>query len=174
MFIVGSVIASVTVILVCWLPAFLIYCAQHKADGRRLQASETVLSATRVQFVWHRGGKNQSQDPGSEISACIQILHKGRLQGPAASTSEAQELIANLNEDKMLYGSPFGSNDDWYWIYATVKAGETSFWTFPFWQWALHPWSCICHLQSVEWITVKRFWRASQQELPVSLEVFRF
>ena len=26
----------------------------------------------------------------------------------------------------MLYGSPFGSNDDWYWIYATVKAGEVS------------------------------------------------
>ena len=58
------------------------------------------------------------------IILCMQILHKGRLQGPVASTSEAQDLISNLNENKMLYGSPFGSNDDWYWIYATVKAGE--------------------------------------------------
>lgn len=23
----------------------------------------------------------------------------------------------------MLYSSPYGSNDDWYWMYATVKAG---------------------------------------------------
>ena len=54
----------------------------------------------------------------------MQILHKGRLQGPKASAKEAQELITNLCEEDMLYSSPFGSNDDWYWIYATVKAGK--------------------------------------------------
>jgi len=24
----------------------------------------------------------------------------------------------------MLYATPYGSNDDWYWIYAAIKAGE--------------------------------------------------
>ena len=58
------------------------------------------------------------------IGLLLQVLHKRRLRDPKAKEGAAQELIQRLQEQHMLYASPFGSNDDWYWIYAAVKAGK--------------------------------------------------
>jgi len=52
-----------------------------------------------------------------------QVLHTRRLHAPTARARDAVELIRNLKEEHMLYASPYGSNDDWYWIYAAIKAG---------------------------------------------------
>ena len=29
-----------------------------------------------------------------------------------------------LKDENLIYPTPYGSNDDWYWMYATVKAGK--------------------------------------------------
>ena len=58
------------------------------------------------------------------IRSPLQVLHKRRLRDPKAKERGAQELIQRLQEQHMLYASPFGSNDDWYWIFAAVKAGK--------------------------------------------------
>ena len=53
----------------------------------------------------------------------LQVLHRGRTRGPEARTPKAAQLLQRLRDKKMLYESPAGSNDDWYWIYAAARAG---------------------------------------------------
>ncbi len=43
---------------------------------------------------------------------------------PQARAPAAQELLRQLTEAGSFYATPAGSNDDWYWIYASVTAGE--------------------------------------------------
>ena len=53
----------------------------------------------------------------------LQVLHKGRTQAPVARKPESQKVLKQLQDAHEIYLAPFGSNDDWYWIYAAVKAG---------------------------------------------------
>lgn len=46
---------------------------------------------------------------------------------PIAKQPENQKLLKQLREDHEIYLAPFGSNDDWYWIYAAVKAGKPGY-----------------------------------------------
>lgn len=41
-----------------------------------------------------------------------------------ARAPAAQQLLRELTEAGSFYATPAGSNDDWYWIYASVTAGE--------------------------------------------------
>jgi proteinaceous RNase P len=50
------------------------------------------------------------------------VLHQGRLKGPRDAA--ANSLLQRLRAEKSLYATPYGSNDDWYWLYAAVQAGE--------------------------------------------------
>ena len=34
--------------------------------------------------------------------------------------------MKRLEDENMLYVVPYGGNDDWYWIYATVAEGRKS------------------------------------------------
>ncbi|KAL4448170.1 hypothetical protein ABPG75_005389 [Micractinium tetrahymenae] len=52
------------------------------------------------------------------------MLHVGRTKAPQARAPAAQELLRQLTEAGSFYATPAGSNDDWYWIYASVTAGE--------------------------------------------------
>lgn len=52
------------------------------------------------------------------------VLHINRTRGPAASTPKARALLKRLTEQNKFYAAPMGSNDDWYWMYAAVVAGE--------------------------------------------------
>ena len=52
------------------------------------------------------------------------ILHVNRTRGGPASTHKAKSLLRNLNEEQCFYAAPQGSNDDWYWMYAAVSAGQ--------------------------------------------------
>ena len=54
----------------------------------------------------------------------MQLLHRSRLNASAAKKPEAAAFLESLRREKQLYGAPFGSNDDWYWLYAAVHAGE--------------------------------------------------
>ncbi|KAK6163576.1 hypothetical protein DH2020_000440 [Rehmannia glutinosa] len=48
------------------------------------------------------------------------ILHKKRVRSLLEDASK-RELIDEWMDQGVLYGTPFGSNDDWYWLYAAVK-----------------------------------------------------
>lgn len=48
------------------------------------------------------------------------VLHKKRLRA-LLENAYYRELLEEWINEKVLYGTPFGSNDDWYWLYAAVK-----------------------------------------------------
>ncbi|EFN56261.1 hypothetical protein CHLNCDRAFT_145111 [Chlorella variabilis] len=52
------------------------------------------------------------------------LLNVGRTKAAQARAPAAQALMRELGEAKSFYVTPAGSNDDWYWIYAAVTAGE--------------------------------------------------
>lgn len=53
------------------------------------------------------------------------LLHAGRTKGPRASHPRAVALLNSWRSSKTLYTTPFGSNDDWFWMYAAVHAGPS-------------------------------------------------
>ncbi|XP_059659383.1 proteinaceous RNase P 2 isoform X2 [Cornus florida] len=48
------------------------------------------------------------------------ILHNKRIRSLLESASN-RELLEEWMVQGVLYGTPYGSNDDWYWLYAAVK-----------------------------------------------------
>ncbi|KAL4853023.1 Proteinaceous RNase P 2 [Chlorella vulgaris] len=52
------------------------------------------------------------------------LLNIGRTRALQARTPAAQALMKRLTDNHSFYVAPHGSNDDWYWIYAAVMAGE--------------------------------------------------
>lgn len=52
------------------------------------------------------------------------ILHVNRTRGGPANTYKAKSLLKDLTEEHCFYAAPQGSNDDWYWMYAAVSAGQ--------------------------------------------------
>ncbi|KAI7736819.1 hypothetical protein M8C21_015825, partial [Ambrosia artemisiifolia] len=48
------------------------------------------------------------------------ILHEKRLHTLLANPSN-REILEEWIDNGVLYGTPVGSNDDWYWLYASVK-----------------------------------------------------
>lgn len=54
----------------------------------------------------------------------LQLLHQSRVKADAAREPRAAALLERLRRDNCIYATPFGSNDDWYWLYAAVNAGE--------------------------------------------------
>lgn len=53
----------------------------------------------------------------------LMMLHVGRTKGPSAECKPGKTLLADLKKRHAFYATPTGSNDDWYWMYAAVKAG---------------------------------------------------
>lgn len=56
----------------------------------------------------------------------VQVLHQSRLKAGPANEPTAAAFLDKLRRQKQLYSAPFGSNDDWYWLYAAVQAGMCS------------------------------------------------
>ena len=54
-----------------------------------------------------------------------QVLHTGRMRSREARHPRAEQLLDRLRANHLLYISPVGSNDDWYWIYAAAQAGAS-------------------------------------------------
>lgn len=48
------------------------------------------------------------------------VLHKRRIAALFENASN-RDLLQNWTNQGILYGTPHGSNDDWYWLYAAVK-----------------------------------------------------
>ncbi|KAL3638930.1 hypothetical protein CASFOL_016837 [Castilleja foliolosa] len=48
------------------------------------------------------------------------VLHKKRVRSLLEDASK-RELVEEWMDKGVLYGTPYGSNDDWYWLYAAVK-----------------------------------------------------
>ena len=55
--------------------------------------------------------------------AALQVLHVGRTKSREARHPKAAQLLQRLKDNNLIYISPVGSNDDWYWIYAAAQAG---------------------------------------------------
>ena len=55
--------------------------------------------------------------------AAAQVLHESRVNAPWAKQPPARRLLQRLAAERSFYCAPHGSNDDWYWMYAAVRAG---------------------------------------------------
>ena len=55
--------------------------------------------------------------------AAAQVLHESRVHAPWAKQPPARRLLQRLADEHSFYMAPHGSNDDWYWMYAAVRAG---------------------------------------------------
>ena len=81
----------------------------------------------------------------THLAVAVQVLHQSRLKAGPAEEPSAAAFLDKLRREKQLYYAPFGSNDDWYWLYAAVQAGmapcqhlnlrqtacQSSAWTLP-------------------------------------------
>lgn len=50
----------------------------------------------------------------------------GRTKDPKALAGPGARLLEQLREAGSFYAADYGSNDDWYWMYAAVRAGKIS------------------------------------------------
>lgn len=59
------------------------------------------------------------------------MLHQSRVK-PAALAREprARAFMDGLKRRQAFYATPFGSNDDWYWLHAAVLGGAHVFQMF--------------------------------------------
>ncbi len=57
-------------------------------------------------------------------NACAQMLHQSRVKAVPARQRRAASFLERLRRENSFYATPFGSNDDWYWLYAAVKSGD--------------------------------------------------
>ena len=55
--------------------------------------------------------------------SAAQVLHESRVNAPWAKQPPARRLLQRLSAEHSFYCAPHGSNDDWYWMYAAVRAG---------------------------------------------------
>ena len=51
------------------------------------------------------------------------ILHENRVS-TAMKTEEGRRVLGVLKKHNCLFATPRGANDDWYWLYAAVAAGD--------------------------------------------------
>lgn len=63
----------------------------------------------------------EQQFPGQKI---LLILHHGRTVSKEARDPAAANLLQDLRDRKRFFSTPVGSNDDWYWLYASILAGK--------------------------------------------------
>ena len=54
----------------------------------------------------------------------VQVLHKARVKRQQETSPDDAAWIADMCQQGRLYVTPYGSNDDWYWMYAAVAAGS--------------------------------------------------
>lgn len=57
----------------------------------------------------------------------IAFLHQRRVEGGPARKPHNQALLAKWDGAGELFTTAHGSNDDWYWLYAAVHAGDKAF-----------------------------------------------
>ncbi|XP_077224724.1 proteinaceous RNase P 1 [Tasmannia lanceolata] len=50
------------------------------------------------------------------------VLHSRRVKGGPADNPKNKKLLESWQKSGVLYSTPVGSNDDWYWLYAAVSS----------------------------------------------------
>ncbi|MEW5306275.1 MAG: hypothetical protein WDW36_008749 [Sanguina aurantia] len=114
-----------------WAPPddFAKYMEWHKANG----PFDVLLDGANIAyFGQNRPGGGfwwpqiqsmmklaRARNPDAKI---LLMLHRKRLHDPEARTPEVKAFLAELNQSNEFYSTPPRSNDDWYWLYATVMA----------------------------------------------------
>jgi hypothetical protein len=50
------------------------------------------------------------------------VMHRSKAENIRASSPEGAAWVEDLNARGHLYVTPSGTDDDWYWLYACIKA----------------------------------------------------
>lgn len=99
-------------------------CIPHRPVTCRWHRTAVSAQLRKLQLgsmhVWQLSG---AQPPTLSHQVCPQVLHIGRTRSQEAKHPKAAQLLQRLRAQGLLYETPNGSNDDWYWIYASVSAG---------------------------------------------------
>lgn len=54
----------------------------------------------------------------------MQVLHVGRVKRQKETNPDDAAWIDMMCQQHRFFVTPYGSNDDWYWMYAAVAAGS--------------------------------------------------
>lgn len=57
-------------------------------------------------------------------AAALQVLHIGRVKRQKEINPDDAAWIDMMCQQERFFVTPYGSNDDWYWMYAAVAAGS--------------------------------------------------
>ncbi|KAL4527101.1 hypothetical protein Ndes2526A_g01506 [Nannochloris sp. 'desiccata'] len=108
---------------------FVLWLEQHGPFG-------AVIDAANVAFYgqnFDSGGFSFAQigavvdrlhETHAELRPLV-LLHVNRTKAQAAQSSTAVALLDRLRAEHCFFATPAGSNDDWYWMYAAVAAGNS-------------------------------------------------
>jgi len=92
---------------------------------RRTTRGDSVETLQRACFRRRPDASRQMPSaPSQARQPCpAQVLHESRTRAPWAKQPAAAAALRRLADAHSLYVAPHGSNDDWYWMYAAVRAG---------------------------------------------------
>ena len=69
---------------------------------------------------------SRTLDPLISLSDTLLTCYSISLSHSSLYHLSLQRILERLVSENMLYVVPWGANDDWYWIYATVMEGRES------------------------------------------------
>jgi len=90
------------------------YNQNFSSSGMNFQQLENVLQALRERRV-------EGDAPP------VAFLHQRRVENGPARKQQNQKLLEKWDAAQELFTTAHGSNDDWYWLYAAVHAGDSAF-----------------------------------------------
>nr|GMD04820.1 proteinaceous RNase P 1, chloroplastic/mitochondrial [Ipomoea batatas] len=84
-------------------------------------ANVSLLNHRDFSFLQLKSVVNQLHQMSKSKKLPLVVLHKNRVTGGPAVHPKNKKLLESWKKAGALYATPFGSNDDWYWLYAAVS-----------------------------------------------------
>lgn len=106
----------------CWMPASADHvCLENRDECCKVDANVACCTGGSGPVILTCPGFALGLSMGPMAAA--QVLHESRVNAPWAKQPPARRLLQRLAAEHSFYCAPHGSNDDWYWMYAAVRAG---------------------------------------------------
>lgn len=86
---------------------------------------DNVVDECRRRYCMTSSNKENGTSEASKQRPVV-FLHQRRTQDKAAKHQFGEKILTKLRQNKEIFVTPHGSNDDWYWLYAALVAGENA------------------------------------------------
>ena len=87
---------------------------------------ENVVEECRRRYCSSTSSSKENNDSAASKQRPVVFLHQRRTRDQAAKHQFGEKVLNRLRQNKEIFVTPHGSNDDWYWLYAALVAGENA------------------------------------------------